>query len=242
LGESAVVTFIDDYIPDDGSLEAVASALGRGESVDVAWPTRTAGMLDRKEAGQATILPDLEARGGGAGGVEQYQDFLSDARRSAAAGDRLPHLLRALVSAGATAARAPRSIETFLRFSNLLTLHSLAWIVLEGEDSSLEDDLRLSKLNELFNSLPGRRALGVTQEMYSADVWQQGREPNVDVFAPRSLIEGLPYGERIEDDELFLRWTIPQFELPLLGSTTEFEYPRDRLTVVKCRNAQYEEL
>jgi hypothetical protein len=237
-----VITFTDDYSPEEGSLEAAATALERGQLVEVAWPTRTAEMLVRKESGRATILRDLEERGGGAAGVKQYDDFLSDARRYAAAGDRLPHVVRAVVSAGTTAAQAPPSIETFLRFANLMVLKSLAWIMLEGEDSSLEDELRLPWLSDLFNSTPGRRALGVSEQIYSADVWQRGREPNVDVFAPRSLIEGLRTGDRLKDDELFVRWAIPQFELHLVGTATEFEYPRERLSVVKCRDDGFVEM
>jgi hypothetical protein len=240
MTDVASVAFLDDYTPDGRAIEAAVAVLDEGRPVEVLWPERTVQVLTRKEAGRSTILADLVERGGGATGVEQYDALLGEARRFAAAADRLLQLSRALKSAGATAEQTARGIATFLRLANLRILASLARIELEGEDLPLEGDLRNGLLNELFNSTPGRRARDTTEKVHSADIRQEGREPNVDVFAPRSVIGNPLPGDTVQGELLF-RWVIPQFELHLIGSEAEYDYRPCTLHVVKTRDSDFVE-
>jgi hypothetical protein len=129
-----LIIFRDDYVPDQQSTDGMPPALERGDPVQVRWPTRTDELLARKEAGPATILADIDERGGGPLGVRQYDAWHSDGRRFAAASERLPHLWRALARAGATANQAHLRIATFLRFAKPSPLMSIGHTELEGEN------------------------------------------------------------------------------------------------------------
>lgn len=225
------IAFVDEYTPDERSIDSAAAALDREAAVAVRWPARTAELLAHKVAGRETIRSDLEARRTDdlARGVKRFFDAIDSAIRYAAAAERLPQLWGALANAGASATEARLALALFVRIANLHALASLADIELTGEEPPLEEELRLWPRWDLYNSRPGLCAFGIEGPIYAAEV---GREhsSSTRVYGPSSLIKELRVGDTVAD-ELLTRWTIPQRELELLGEDIESDY--DGLIVLR---------
>lgn len=213
----APIFFSDEYLPDEDSISGATLALKRGGPTSVSWPERTASLLSQA--------------------VERRPGSLSDIEMWASAPSRLPRLWRALAQAGTSPSDARRGVSMFLRFANICLLNSLSRVVDRG---ALEDALHTLRY-ELFNSELGRRALGTSEPIWSIDVWHLGRKslPNIDVYAPRSFVEGLHSGDVVAG-ELLQTWAIPQHELPqprqIVRDDAEIDYGGDVVTVQKIRD------
>jgi hypothetical protein len=192
-----------------------------------------------KSGDDSTILDDLLKRGGDAGGVQQFDSFLSDARRFASASDRLAHLWRALAAVGASPAEASIALASFVCFANLHILAALSRIELEDENLGLEDDLRAGQLNKLYNSPVGQRALRTRGPIYAIDVEVSGSQTGNYIFAPAQLIAGLHVGDKVRG-ELLTCWTVPQSAASLLGKDISPDYYE--LNIWHVRDDEFKEI